>query len=196
MIYLAPTVPHVRYSKSMHQTTPGVRARILATAQRIIVRDGAERLTVAHVAHEAGLSVGGLRYHFASKRDLLVGLVEQSVAGFDHALAAAGTSPGAKTRAYLTATLEDEGSDNEYAVGLIVAVAVDSTLLEPLREHFRRWQEMLDDDGIDPATATLVRLALDGWWLAMFGDFAPPRAEAAVAVRRLLEELVTRAENV
>ncbi|UOE45662.1 TetR/AcrR family transcriptional regulator [Agromyces larvae] len=176
----------------MHQRSPAVRAGILEAAARVILREGAEHFTISRVAREAGLSVGGLRYHFASKHDLLVGLVDHAVAGFDAALAAAGDAPGSRTRAYIDATLSDTGS-RELAAALVATVAVDSRLLAVLRAHFARWQAMLDDDGIDDTTAVLVRLAMDGWWLAAFVDLAPPRGRAATELRTRLNALVTEA---
>ena len=53
------------------------RDRILDAAQRILVRDGGDRLTIASVAEEARISKGGLFYHFASKQDLVEGLIER-----------------------------------------------------------------------------------------------------------------------
>lgn len=94
-----------------------------------------KHLTVASVAKEAGLSVDGLRYHFAAKRDLLAALVDAMVER---------------------------------------SAAVDTTLLEPLRERFREWQALLEDDGLPPAVATAVRLAIDGWWFAALLDLAAP----------------------
>ncbi|GHS90510.1 hypothetical protein AGMMS50218_18140 [Actinomycetota bacterium] len=178
----------------MHRETPQVRARILAAATTVVTRDGAEQLTVATVAAEAGLSVGGLRYHFASKRDLLVGLLDASVAGFDRALTEAGDAPGAHTRAYIAATLDPgDRSGYDLTAGLLAALAVDSTLLEPLREHFGRWQRLLDDDGLDPAVALTARLAMDGWWLAAFLGLAAPDDEATAGTRAILERLVAGA---
>jgi AcrR family transcriptional regulator len=177
----------------VHQATPAVRKAILAAAGRIIAREGSERLTIASVAAEAGLSVGGLRYHFASKRDLLSGLVDASVEGFDRMLASAGSEPGDRTRAYIAATLSDCDGSFDLASGLLAAVAIDSTLLQPLQHHFHRWQDLLAHDGIDPSVATAVRLAMDGWWLSAFLGLSAPQGEAAQRTSAFLDTLVSRA---
>lgn len=177
-----------------HATTPQVRAAILGAARRVLVRDGAEHLTVAAAAREAGLSTGGLRYHFESKRDLLAGLVRAMIDGFESALRAAPEQPGARTLAYIAATLDPPGSAGDDAtVGFLAAVGADRELLTELRSHYSEWQAMLDDDGIDPAVATVVRLAIDGWWLAVVADLAPPPPERARVLRRHLEGLVAKA---
>lgn len=179
----------------MHKQTPAVRAAILQAAAGVVAREGAERLTMMTVAGSAGLSVGGVRYHFPSKRELLCALVDSAIAGFDAAIADAGNRPGDKTRAYIAATLADT-PDNEPAAALMAAAAVDSTLLDRLRGHFRRWQAALDRDGVDPATATLIRLAMDGWWLAAFLDLAPPSEQLTAQVRERLEALLPPAAGV
>ncbi|MEU5873567.1 TetR/AcrR family transcriptional regulator [Glycomyces sp. NPDC047369] len=181
----------------MHSTTPAVRASILVAARRVLARDGAEALTLKAVAAEAELSVGGVRYHFASKQDLLAALVDALVEGFDTALAQAGTAPGDRTRAYIAATLDasDVRAGYDASGGLLAAAALDAALLDVLRGHFRRWQELLDDDGIDATTATVVRLAIDGWWLAAFLDLAPPQGDRAAAVRAALEHLTGTAAD-
>jgi AcrR family transcriptional regulator len=169
--------------------------QILEAARRVLVRDGSDHLTVASVAAEAGLSVGGLRYHFASKRALLEGLVGDMVDAFDRALDAAGSAPGARTRAYIAATLDGPSqgeAGSNLAVGVLAAAAVDTALLAALRARFARWQALIEDDGVDPAVATVVRLAIDGWWLALLLDLVPPAGDGAsrarVALERLIEE--------
>lgn len=58
---------------------------------------------------------------------------------------------------------------------------------------YRRWQAMLDEDGIGHDVATLVRLAMDGWWLAAFADLAPPDPATGRAIRARIEELIAAA---
>ena len=190
------TVPHVRYSSVMNDES-SVKSGILDAAARVLVRDGSDNLTVAAVAREASLSVGGLRYHFASKRELLAGLVEAMVSQFDKALDEAGPEPGARTRAYVEATLVDvrSGQTSAATVGLLAAAAVDTTLLDALRRHYRQWQERLEDDALPAATATAVRLAMGGWWLAVMFDLAPPSGDLILSTKAEILELVERATN-
>jgi len=171
-----------------------VRGDILDAAARVLMRDGSDNLTVSAVAREASLSVGGLRYHFGSKRELLAGLVDAMVSQFDAALATAGSAPGAKTRAYIAATLADVQSSETTAatVGLLAAAAVDTSLLDALRARYQNWQSQLEGDGLSPATATAVRLAMDGWWLAVVFDLAPPRGDLVRSTREFLLAIVER----
>lgn len=69
------------------------RDAILDAAGRILVRDGGDALTIASVAREAGISKGGLFYHFASKKALVEGLVARHVSAFEELITAAGRNP-------------------------------------------------------------------------------------------------------
>lgn len=50
---------------------PSSRKKIITAANAVIERDGIAHLTLESVAAEAGLTKGGLQYHFASKEELL-----------------------------------------------------------------------------------------------------------------------------
>lgn len=155
------------------------RERLLDAATRVLLVEGAQALTLDAVAREAGVSKGGLLYHFPSKHALVRAMVNRLVGRFDEALREAGDSPGAATRTYIEATIsptaESAGSETDKVTAALFAAAlVDPEALAPLREVYERWQERLERDGIDPVEATLARMAVDGWWLARLVGLAPP----------------------
>ena len=172
------------------------RRRILGAAEEVVLRDGVAKLTLEAAAAEAGLSKGGVLYHFPT-RDLLVsGMVERIIEEFDHDLGSELTDavePGSFTRAYVRATL-DPGNpqpdrDNRLGAALIAAVAAEPELLSPLRQSFDRWQHQVETDGIDPALATVLRLAADGLWLCELFGLAPLSAAMRRRVGNELERL-------
>lgn len=65
----------MRYSDTHKQET---RDRVLAVAARTLRARGPERLGVAEVMAEAGLTHGGFYAHFKSKDDLLAAAVEEA----------------------------------------------------------------------------------------------------------------------
>lgn len=65
----------MRYSETHKQET---RERVLAVAARTLRSRGPERLGVAEVMAEAGLTHGGFYAHFKSKDDLLAAAVEEA----------------------------------------------------------------------------------------------------------------------
>lgn len=150
---------------------------MLDAAARVVLRDSVSRLTLDAVAREAGVSKGGLLYHFPSKRDLIASMVEyQAVGRFERELRDRLERPdseaGSWVRAYTDATFnpKDERRDLPFRAGLLAAAANDPELLETLRARYREYQERTENDGIDPALATIVRLASDGlWFLELLG---------------------------
>lgn len=147
------------------------RARLLDAAARLVLREGVSRLTLEAAAREAGVSKGGLLYHFPSKDALIAGMVErQAIERFERELyerlehSYSGT--GSWTRAYADATFNPRDAQRDLPLqgGLLAAAANNPALLDPLRESYKAFQKHTKDDGVDPTLATVVRLASDGLW--------------------------------
>ncbi|MEV8636344.1 TetR/AcrR family transcriptional regulator [Streptosporangium sp. NPDC051023] len=169
--------------------------RLLDAAAEVLLGEGAESLTLEAVARRAGVSKGGLFYHFPTKQALVAGMVERLVGAFDEALADPGTRPGDFLRAYVAATIPETPASggvpaDRITAALLAGVLVDPGGLAPLRERYAAWQRRLTEDGIDPAVATLVRLAVDGWWAARLLGLAEPEAGLHERVRRHLMEMI------
>jgi AcrR family transcriptional regulator len=85
------------------------RERVLDAATELIRRDG-EKVPIARIAEHAGLGVGTVYRHFATREDLLGALVYRSFGlAVDNARAAA-AHPGSAVegvRAFFLATLRD-----------------------------------------------------------------------------------------
>ncbi len=160
---------------------PSRRAQLLDAAIAVIRRDGAQALTLDAVAAAAGVSKGGLLYHFASKRELLDGLVGRWLDEFQRDIdEAGGTFPIGYVRA-------SDGAKAEEA-GLLAALVADPAVLAAVRERYATWQDRIVTEGGDPVEATVARLAADGLWLADLLGMAPPEGELRERVlARLLE---------
>ncbi len=151
---------------------------ILTAAERVVLRDSVLGLTIDAVAREAQLSKGGVLYHFATKEALIQAMLERLIQYYEQEIAQQqqdDTEPGRWTRAYLRTTVAPMLSypgeaafpkSKAVSAGLIVAAATNPKLLEPLRERFRAWQQAIEEDGIGSTRATIVRLAVEGLWLA------------------------------
>ncbi len=146
---------------------PAVGDRLLDAAEQIVARDGVGNLTLEAVAREAGVSKGGLLYHFRSKSALVLGIVERLAANLDgelnRALANDPGGAGAFTRACLTIGATHSTCDRQpIYTALLAAAGTDPEYLAPMRARMAEWQTRLEHDGLDPALTTIVRLALDG----------------------------------
>jgi AcrR family transcriptional regulator len=149
------------------------RNRILDAAESRILSAGPGGLVLDTIAADAGVSKGGLLYHFPSKEALVAGLCERMLDGFERTLASlteADGSAGSWTRAYLASTVTRSGRPADESAQLMAAILAtlgrDSAHLEAVREHFARWHRRIAQDGIDPNAAIIVRLAADGLWLS------------------------------
>lgn len=150
------------------------RGEILAAACSIVKTHGVEKLTLEAVAKEAGVSKGGLLHHFPNKAALIQGMVEEQTDQFvsDIRTRAARNdgNDGAWSRAYIESTSSDIQKGNGLGTALIAALFANPDLLVRFQEEYSTWQHSIENDGIDPATATIVRLAADGLWFSeMFG---------------------------
>jgi AcrR family transcriptional regulator len=162
---------------SARKLTP-TREILLDAACRLVLRQGVAQLTLDAVAAAAGVSKGGLLYHFPSKEALIQGMVEHLLNETGKRIAGetsqAADAPGKWVRAYVRTTFEPNPLEREMSAGLLAAIATNPELLEPLRANYRKWQASVEDDGLDPALATVIRLAADGLWFAELFDLAPP----------------------
>ncbi len=171
--------------------------RILTAAEEVVLRDGVAHLTLDAAAAQAGLSKGGVLYHFPSRDALVAGMVDKIIGEFETDIARhlpvegspESDAPGSFTRAYVRATVEPGDPDapgasrqDRLGAALIAAAAAEPELLVPLQEAAGRWQARLADDGLDPVLATVLRLACDGLWMCDLFGIAPPSGTRREAV--------------
>lgn len=159
---------------------------LLASAARVVKEDGAAHLTLDRVAREAGVSKGGLLYHFPTKDALVTALLESYVADADAQLAAhlaSDTKPGAWARANLALLASNRAPEGGTATALLAGALTNPRLLVEAREAYGRWQQRAEADDLEPGLGTLLRLALDGWWFARLLDLAPPQEAEQEAFR-------------
>jgi AcrR family transcriptional regulator len=183
--------------------TQTTRQQILHAAFALIRREGVGRLTIEAVAQAAGLSKGGVLYHFRSKEALIQAMVASLVERFNSDIVAARSeetesersAPGSWLRAYICASA-GPADDDEDTAALLAAVSNDPSLLAPLQDQYARWQVQAETDGVDPALATVIRLALDGLWMAdLFGLAAPQgalRDQVMATLERMTQDTTTK----
>lgn len=183
----------------MPKSGANTQKAILDAANRIVIEQGVERFTLEQVAAEAGISKGGLLYHFPSKEALIKGMInhylERFTEDFSHAAEKEGESTGRWNRSYLTTTFTDNQRIPRMSSGLLAAIATDPSLLAPLQQRFREWVDLLDKDGIDPTTAAIVHLVADGLWLVELFGLAAPDEATKERVLKAMEDLIRQASR-
>jgi AcrR family transcriptional regulator len=144
------------------------RQRIMEAAESLSAELGANHLSLDAVAARAGISKGGLLYHFPSKHALLRGLVDLHVGGMRAEMQA--KAPGcldtggpalAGALAYLAVSRHRICRMDSTLAGVLAAMAEDAGFLAPMLA-FRNEVEALFGRCPDPAQAELVFLAAQG----------------------------------
>lgn len=130
---------------SQDQSTP---ERIRRAAAELIRQEGAGNLTLAAVAKTAGISKGGLLYHYPNKRALLQGLLEHLLAtregvtaqlevGQPSNLTPTAASAAAVVNAVIDADFDLPADERVMAQALLAASSEDPTLLAPAKAHLK-----------------------------------------------------------
>lgn len=172
------------------------REHILTAAQTVVRQNGTDALTLDAVAKEAGVSKGGLLYHFPTKEALIQGMIQSLIDEFNLAVVTeverdpTPQKAGRYARAYLRATFYSDYPLPALSEGILAGIAMNPALLRPLQVAFQEWQTRLLNDGIDPATAAVIRTAADGLWLAELMDLAPPQEPLRSALYEKLLSLI------
>lgn len=165
------------------------REEILEAALRVAARDGLLAMTLDNVAREAGVSKGGLIYHFASKDDLIRDMIEHFARKADQALTQrVADDPNPKGR-WLRALVDlvfsesapedgpplDRNQRDKFFGAMLAAVAVKPELLKPIIEMRRqKMRERIQGEEENPIDALLLWLAIDGLFLwRLFGMIDP-----------------------
>jgi AcrR family transcriptional regulator len=172
------------------------RARLLDAAAAVVRREGAQSLTLEAVAAEAGVSKGGLLYHFHSKHDLLDAMVDHWLSQFQAEIeGAAGEGPAGFATGYVRASDMSGWAAADHAVefGLLAALIAEPATLARVRDRYAVWQDRVAAPGIDPVEATVARLAADGLWLADLLGLAAPEGDLRRRVQARIVELAAAA---
>jgi len=170
------------------QSTVGsARDRILEAAERVITEVGAARLTLDGVAQAAGVSKGGLLYHFPSKESLLVALAQRYVETWDHCIGEAkgslGEGDSRDLKACILGVLGDDPRSKAMGAVLLATAANDLGLLEVIRIRMAEHTAEIEATSADFARAAIVSLAVDGLKMReslRISPFTPAQREQVV----------------
>ena len=122
-----------------HAVPGPARDRILEAAERVVAEVGAARLTLDVVAQAAGVSKGGLLYHFPSKESLLGALAQRYVQSMEQCIESAksGISEQDHSRdlkACMVVIVVSYPRSKELGAALLATASKYLSLLEVIRE--------------------------------------------------------------
>ncbi|WP_442578446.1 TetR/AcrR family transcriptional regulator [Mesorhizobium sp. ASY16-5R] len=144
---------------------PTARAKILAAAADIARDVGPANLSLDAVAARAGVSKGGLLYHFPSKADLLKAIIEDHLRHFEQELAACRGPDGGPVNilsAYLDTSMVDCAQKTPPASGVLAAIVQHPEMMAPLTVFKRQMLDRLKADAGEESTALILFLAMEG----------------------------------
>ena len=115
----------------------GTRETIVDAAMAVVRDQGVAKLTLDEAARAAGISKGGVLYHFKSKDDLIRGMVQRLIDQCDQLnqdyYLREPEGPYRWARTLVRACFDPTGPANDPVGGaLLAAVTVNPVLMEPI----------------------------------------------------------------
>ncbi|GAA1528627.1 AcrR family transcriptional regulator [Microbacterium ginsengiterrae] len=142
---------------------PRARERVLDAFERILIDDGERTATLDATAKAAGVSKGGLLYHFASKDDLAAGLLARLEAlAQDDLDRMASAEEGPIAYFLRTSVMEDAGLDRALVAVSRLAQSGIPAAADALRRVREAWADALRPHVRDDTALELVMLVSDG----------------------------------
>ena len=167
---------------------PSARDKILEAALALVQEVGAPALTLDAVAEKAGVSKGGLLYHFPFKEELLTAANEdiaRRLGAARHAEAAKlPASPNRALKAYVLASVYNSGDNDKITTKMLAAGSMLKESADPIRRYWKeRFPEIAQDPGFD--RAALVHVATEGLWfmeMLRLSPFSPEQRARIVQI--------------
>lgn len=175
---------------------PRARESVVDAFEHLLVDDGERAATMDATARAAGVSKGGLLYHFGSKDALETALLERVQALVTDDLAAMESAPEGPVAFFLrTSVMNDDALDRALIATSRLAQGGHPEAAETLRRVRSRWEDALRPHVRDDAALALVLLVSDGLYYnnALTGASVSgpvPRGEALRALIALVEASV------
>ena len=172
---------------------PLARESVLDAFESILIDKGERFATLDATAKAAGVSKGGLLYHFASKDALATGMLERLDALVREDVDAIASAPEGPVAYFLRSSITSGTPvDRAIVAATRLAQGGDAASNAALRGIRRQWAELIRPHVADPSALDLVLLVSDGLYYnaALDGDGVAgpvPQGEALNALIALVE---------
>lgn len=178
---------------------PSSKNLILDAAIRVTERGGITGLTLESAAEEAGVTKGGLMYHFRTRDDLLLAIQRHLTAAWEERLVAEAGKPlreaGPRELAAAYARVGTELGASKAELAFMVESVNHPELAEvwtDLMGHLDAPTRSSDPQDVD---LLLARLAIDGLWLYEATSGTPLPEPVREALRRRFLALTDGADT-
>ncbi|BDV30905.1 TetR/AcrR family transcriptional regulator [Microbacterium terricola] len=142
---------------------PRARESVLDAFEALLVDEGERAATMDATARAAGVSKGGLLYHFGSKDALETALIDRLRALVDEDIEEISAADEGPIAYFLrSSAMEDDALDRAIIAVSRLAQGGSAAAGETLRDIRRRWEDALRPHAKDAAALDLVMLVSDG----------------------------------
>lgn len=144
---------------------PHARDSVLDAFEQLLISDGPRAATMDATAQAAGVSKGGLLYHFASKEALEQALMARTEQLALEDIAHMDEAPEGFVATFIrTSVMDDTPIDRALTATARLAQAGNMTATDALRRVRERWHEALRPHTRDETALQLVLLVSDGMY--------------------------------
>ncbi len=145
---------------------PNSKVVMLDAAEAIVLESGARHMTLDAVAARAGVSKGGLLYHFPTKEALLRAMLERHRKQLDEVwkrkCKGLKEGPGREIKALILSFADRNPAGDQIGSAILAAVAHDPKLLQIGRDNLRRRLTECIQPGFSFKRAAVIYFALHG----------------------------------
>jgi len=193
------TSSHLLASKSMNDKPagkvgrPSARDKILDATLALVKEVGAPAVTIDSVAERAGLSKGGVLYHFPFKEELLTAANEDIVRRLYLAREAEAAqlpdTPNRALKAYVLASAFNRAGNDQLTTKMLAAGSMLKESADPIRRYWKeRFPQIAADPGFD--RAALVHVATEGLWFMEMLGLSPFSKEQRARIVEIILSIV------
>ena len=172
------------------------RETLLDAAQAIVTERGVVAMTLENVAALAGVTKGGLIYHFKTRELLLQALIERIVGQIELRYAAEAAKRGQTLKALLVAMIDDTftmaADEKTLMRNLLAAVSTYPVQLGPVQHMYERMISSITPQDEHRGVALMVSCALDGLVFLELLDIKRFSDEERAQMRQALVDTVER----
>lgn len=147
---------------------PTAKERILDSYEGILIEQGPGGVTLEAVAAHAGVSKGGLLYHFGSKDALVEGLMDRLATLSDADIELALAAPEGVVSYYLRTAITDVTQRKPLHRTTMATIRImlnEPRVSDVVQVYNQRVHDMISENVDDPLTAELVIPVGDGLYL-------------------------------
>ncbi|WP_185277745.1 TetR/AcrR family transcriptional regulator [Leifsonia shinshuensis] len=180
-------------STSSAPTSRSARDRILDSFEDLLAEQSERAATLEAVAARAGVSKGGLLYHFASKDALVDGVLERFAADLAEDIEHMRAAPDGPVAYFLRTSIPSDNRLERVIVAIArLAQASDARASDALADAQRQWLSELEAVVGDRMVARTIMLIGDGMY---YNTALLPAANTVLRDETDLQELIGLVER-